>query len=67
MLKYAEKFIVYVFVALLLMPVTVSAERAVDLNLVVQMKGRGGFEFPPPRVRKTYNAERVEASELLVF
>ena len=50
MLKYAEKFIVYVFVALLLMPVTVSAERAVDLNLVVQMKGRGGFEFPPPNL-----------------
>jgi hypothetical protein len=50
MLKHIVKFIAYVFVALLLIPVTVSADRAVDLNLVVQMKGRGGFEFPPPNL-----------------
>jgi len=50
MLKHTAKFIMYIFAALLLIPGTVLAERAVDLNLVVQMKGRGGFEFPPPNL-----------------
>lgn len=50
MLKHSLKFMLFIFIVVLLLPASASAERAVDLKLVVQMKGRGGFEFPPPNL-----------------
>ena len=40
----------FVFCALLLLSFTAFAGRFSDNNLVVQMKGRGGFEFPSARI-----------------
>jgi hypothetical protein len=40
----------FVFCALLLTPFITFADRFADHNLVVQMKGRGGFEFPSARI-----------------
>lgn len=50
MLKQNIKLILCAVLALFLVPATALAERAVDLKLLVQMKGRGGFEFPPPNL-----------------
>ncbi|WP_455208396.1 hypothetical protein [Kaarinaea lacus] len=44
------KFVLAVILTLFLLPCTAFAERFANLNLVVQMKGRGGFEFPPPNI-----------------
>ena len=50
MFKYSLKFMLFIFIVLMLLPLVASAKHAVDLNLVVQMKGRGGFEYPPPKL-----------------
>ncbi|MCI0508235.1 MAG: hypothetical protein L0Z73_19340 [Gammaproteobacteria bacterium] len=41
------KFLLLVFVTIVLLPPAAIADRLLNLNLVVQMKGRGGFEIPP--------------------
>jgi hypothetical protein len=44
------KLISLVFLTLFLLPYTAFADRFTNLNLVVQMKGRGGFEYPPAKL-----------------
>lgn len=45
-----KTLMLFSLIVVLMLPISVSAERAVDLNLVVQMKGRGGFEYPSPEL-----------------
>lgn len=53
------KLVLLVFFTLFLLPHTTVADRFYNLNLVVQWKGKGGFEFPPASIAKLLPPEAV--------
>jgi hypothetical protein len=46
------KLVLLVLIILFLLPYAAFADRFTNLNLVVQMKGRGGFEYPPAHLAR---------------